>query len=119
MQQTDILRRLMLSTSLTAVLALGAVSASAQTTTSATSTTSTTCPTAATATATATPTTTSAQAGVLTTAAQAPKGGATAAMVQEACQRQRARTAKFVNCGVPEVFGSEEPFTFAPNTPCS
>ena len=40
-------------------------------------------------------------------------------MVQEACQRQRARTAKFVNCGVPEVFGSEEPFTFAPNTPCS
>ena len=114
MQQTDILRRLMLSTSLTAVLALGAVSASAQTTTS---TTSTTCPTAATA--TATPTTTSAQAGVLTTAAQAPKGGATAAMVQEACQRQRARTAKFVNCGVPEVFGSEEPFTFAPNTPCS
>jgi len=114
MQQTDILRRLMLSTSLTAVLALGAVSASAQTTTS---TTSTTCPTAATA--TTTPTTTSAQAGVLTTAAQAPKGGATAAMVQEACQRQRARTAKFVNCGVPEVFGSEEPFTFAPNTPCS
>jgi hypothetical protein len=40
-------------------------------------------------------------------------------MAQEACQRQRARTAKFVNCGVPEAFGSEEPFTFNPAVPCS
>jgi hypothetical protein len=87
---------------------LGALPASAQTTTS------TTCATAA-----ATPTTTNAQAGTLTTAATAPKGAATAAMAQEACQRQRARTAKFVNCGVPEVFGSEEPFTFDPSKPCS
>ena len=112
MQQTDILRRLMLSASLTAGLALGALSASAQTTTS------TTCGTA-TATATATPTTTNAHAGALTTATVAPKGTSTAAMAQEACQRQRARTAKFVNCGVPEAFGSEEPFTFNPAVPCS
>jgi ABC-type transporter Mla subunit MlaD len=110
MQQRDILRTLMLSASLTAVLALGALSASAQTTTS------TTCAPAA---ATATPTTSNAHPGVLTTAAAAPKGTSTAAMAQEACQRQRARTAKFVNCGVPEAFGSEEPFTFDPAKPCS
>src|SRR5712671_4616946 len=113
MQRMDILRGLMLSASLAAVLALGALSASAQT---ATSSTSTTCATGA---ATATPTTSNAQAGDLTTAAAAPRGTSTAAMVQEACQRQRARTAKFVNCGVPEAFGSEEPFTFDPSKPCS
>ena len=109
MQRMDTLRRLKLGASLTAVLALGALSASAQTTTSTTS--------AACATAAATPTTSNA--GTLTTAATAPKGGSTAAMVQEACQRQRARTAKFVNCGTPEAFGSEEPFTFDPSKPCS
>ena len=114
MQRMDTLRRLKLCASLTAVLALGALSASAQTTTS---TTSAACATAATA--TATPTTSNAQAGDLTTAAAAPKGTSTPAMVQEACQRQRARTAKFVNCGVPEQFGSEEPFTFDPSKPCS
>jgi len=112
MQQRNILRGLMLSASLTAVLALGALSASAQTATS------TTCGTAA-AKATAAPTTSNARAGDLTTAAAAPRGTSTAAMVQEACQRQRARTAKFVNCGVPEQFGSEEPFTFDPSKPCS
>jgi hypothetical protein len=115
MQQTDILRGLMRSASLTAVVALGALSASAQTMTSTTTTTCST-PTAA---ATAAPTTTNAHAGDLATAAAAPKGTSTAAMVQEACQRQRARTAKFVNCGVPEAFGSEEPFTFDPSKPCS
>ena len=109
MQPRNILRGLMLSASLTAVLALGAVSASAQT-----ATTSTTCGTAA-----AAPTTSTAAAGDLTSAAAAAKGTSTPAMVQEACQRQRARTAKFVNCGVPEQFGSEEPFTFDPNKPCS
>jgi hypothetical protein len=110
MQRMDTLRRLKLCASLTAVLALGALSASAQTTTSTTS--------AACATAAATPTTSNAG-GALTTAAAAPKGTSTPAMVQEACQRQRARTAKFVNCGVPEQFGSEEPFTFDPSKPCS
>ena len=117
MQQTHILRTLLLSASLAAVSALGVVSASAQT---APSTASTACPpssAAAAQTATA-PTTTTAHAGTLSTAAQAPKGGSTAAMVQEACQRQRARTAKFVNCGIPEAFGSEEPFTFNPYAPC-
>jgi hypothetical protein len=38
-------------------------------------------------------------------------------MVQEACQRQKARTAKFLASGVPEKFGSEEPFVFDPNAP--
>jgi len=101
----------MLAASLMAVLALGVLAASAQTTTSTTS--------AACATAAAAPTATNAQAGDLTTSAAAPRGTSTPAMVQEACQRQRARTAKFVNCGVPEQFGSEEPFTFDPSKPCS
>jgi hypothetical protein len=38
-------------------------------------------------------------------------------MVQEACQRQKARTAKFLQSGVPETFGSEEPFVFDPKAP--
>src|SRR5262245_39859255 len=38
-------------------------------------------------------------------------------MVQEACQRQKARTAKFLQFGVPEKFGSEEPFVFDPKAP--
>ena len=38
-------------------------------------------------------------------------------MVQEACQRQKARTAKFLQSGVPEKFGSEEPFVFDPKAP--
>jgi hypothetical protein len=38
-------------------------------------------------------------------------------MVQEACQRQKARTAKFLGSGVPEKFGSEEPFVFDPKAP--
>ena len=38
-------------------------------------------------------------------------------MVQEACQRQKARTAKFLASGVPEKFGSEEPFVFDPKAP--
>jgi len=106
MKQMHIPCRLMLSASIAAVLAVSGLSASAQTTT--------TCPPA-----TAAPTTASApSAGDLTTASTAPKGGATAAMAQEACQRQRARTAKFVHCGVPETWGSEEPFTFDPTTPC-
>jgi hypothetical protein len=33
-------------------------------------------------------------------------------MVQEACQRQKARTAKALQTGVLETFGSEEPFVF-------
>jgi hypothetical protein len=42
---------------------------------------------------------------------------ATDQMVQEACQRQKARTAKFLASGVPERFGSEEPFVFDPKAP--
>src|SRR5262245_38626776 len=38
-------------------------------------------------------------------------------MIQEACQRQRARTAKSLGTGKPEVFGSEEPFVFDPTAP--
>jgi hypothetical protein len=42
---------------------------------------------------------------------------ATDQMVQEACQRQKARTAKALASGVPETFGSEEPFVFDPKAP--
>jgi hypothetical protein len=101
MKQMHIPRRLMLSGSVAAaVFAVAGLSASAQTTTTTTTSAATT-------------------AGDLTTASTAPKGSATPQMIQEACQRQRARTAKFVQSGVPEQWGSEEPFTFHPNTPCS
>src|ERR1043166_9227474 len=100
MKQMHIPRRLMLSGSIAAVLAVAGLSASAQTTTPTTSTS------------------TSPHAGDLTTAATAPKGGATPQMIQEACQRQRVRTARFLQSGVPERWGSEEPFKFDPNTPC-
>jgi hypothetical protein len=42
---------------------------------------------------------------------------ATDQMVQEACQRQKARTAKFLQSGTPERWGSEEPFVFDPKAP--
>ena len=98
MKQMHIPRRLMLSASVVAVFAVSSLCASAQT------------PTTSTATAP--------HAGDLTTSTTAPKGGATAQMIQEACQRQRARTAKFVQSGIPERWGSEEPFTFDPSKPC-
>jgi hypothetical protein len=100
MKQMHIPRWLMLSASVAAVLVVCAMSASAQTTTPTTSTA------------------TSPKAGDLTTSSTAPKGGATAQMIQEACQRQRARTAKLLQSGIPEKWGSEEPFTFDPNKPC-
>jgi hypothetical protein len=100
MKQMYIPRRLMLSASIAAVLAVSGLSASAQTTTPTTSTA------------------TSPKAGDLTTATTAPKGGATAQMIQEACQRQRVRTARFLQSGVPEQWGSEEPFKFDPTKPC-
>ena len=104
MKQTHIPRRVMLSGSVAAVFAVAGLSASAQTTTSSAPMPSPT---------------SNPHAGDLTTAANAPKGGATPQMIQEACQRQRARTAKFLQSGVPEQFGSEEPFTFEPSKPCS
>jgi hypothetical protein len=103
MKQMHIPRRLMLSGSVVAALAVSGLSASAQTTTPTTSTASTS----------------SRSAGDLSTASTAPKGGATPQMIQEACQRQRARTAKLLQSGVPEQFGSEEPFKFDPSKPCS
>ena len=104
MKQIHSPRRLMLSASIAALLAVSGLSASAQTTTTTTST--------------STSTTTSPHAGDLSTATKAPKGGATPQMIQEACQRQRVRTAKFLQSGVPERWGSEEPFTFDPTKPC-
>lgn len=102
MKQMHIPRRLMLSASIAAVLAVSGLPASAQTTTTTTSTATSTVP----------------HAGDLTTATKAPKGGATPQMIQEACQRQRVRTAKFLQSGIPEKWGSEEPFTFDPTKPC-
>jgi len=51
------------------------------------------------------------------TSAKAKPTSATPQMIQEACQRQRARAAKAQQSGTPEQFGSEEPFTFNPNAP--
>jgi hypothetical protein len=42
---------------------------------------------------------------------------ATDQMVQEACQRQKARTAKFQQFGIKEQWGSEAPFVFDPKAP--
>jgi len=55
-------------------------------------------------------------AGNLTTAVATPKvpTSATPQMIKEAVQRSKARAAKAL-LGVPEQFGSEEPFTFNPN----
>ena len=62
-------------------------------------------------------TTSAATSGNLTTATAKPTS-ATPQMIQEACQRSKARRAKFLQNGTPEQFGSEEPFTLNPNTPC-
>ena len=70
-----------------------ALSGSAQTTT--TTTTTTTTPTAA-------------------TTAPKPPTSATPQMIDEAVQRSLARSAKFRDFGIPERFGSEEPFTYVP-----
>ena len=79
-----------------ATLALAGLSAWAQTATTATTST----PTASTALRTGPKPTT-----------------ATDQMVQEACQRQKARTAKFQQFGIKEQWGSEEPFVFDPKAP--
>jgi hypothetical protein len=100
MKQIHVPRRLMPSASVVAVLAVSGLSVSAQTMTPTTSTAA------------------APHAGALTTSAKAPKGGATAQMIQEACQRQRVRTARFLQSGVPEQWGSEEPFKFDPSKPC-
>jgi hypothetical protein len=106
MKEMHVARRLMLCGSVAAIaFAVAGLSASAQTDTTSATTSSTS--------------TSSSSAGDLTTRGRAPKGTATPEMVQEACQRQKARTAKFVQFGIPEQWGSEEPFTFDPNTPCS
>lgn len=39
---------------------------------------------------------------------------ATPQMIDEAIQRTQARAAKFRDFGIPEQFGSEEPFTYKP-----
>jgi hypothetical protein len=55
-----------------------------------------------------TPTTTS-------TTKKAVPTTATPQMIAEAIQRSKARSTKFNTSGVPEQWGSEEPFTFNPN----
>jgi hypothetical protein len=66
-----------------------------------------------------TPSSTSAasSAGTLNTAtvgARRPSANATPDMINEAIQRSQARAAKFQQQGIPEKFGSEEPFTYNP-----
>jgi ABC-type phosphate transport system substrate-binding protein len=94
MNQRNTLLKLMISGAVVAAIGL---TASAQTTT------------------TSTPSASSA--GNLTSAGKSKPSSATAQMIQEACQRQKARAAKLQQSGTPEQFGSEEPFTFNPNAP--
>src|SRR5262245_49537640 len=68
-------------------------------------------------TTTSTTTTSSLSAGNLATAS-GKVTSATEQMIQEACQRQKARTEKFLKFGILEQFGSEEPFTFDPKAKC-
>jgi|SRR5882672_1405208 ABC-type phosphate transport system substrate-binding protein len=94
MNQPNTLVKLMISGAVVAAIGL---SASAQTTT--------------------TPKASAPSAGNLTSAGKSKPTSATAQMIQEACQRSKARRAKFLQNGTPEQFGSEEPFTFDPNAP--
>jgi len=48
------------------------------------------------------------------TTAPKPPTSATPQMIDEAVQRSLARSAKFRDFGIPERFGSEEPFTYVP-----
>jgi hypothetical protein len=43
-----------------------------------------------------------------------PSANATPDMINEAIQRSQARAAKLKQRGIPEQFGSEEPFTYNP-----
>ena len=90
------LKLIVLSSLVVAAFAIAGLSAWAQT---ATTSTTTSRPTASTARTGPKPTT------------------ATDQMVQEACQRQKARTAKFQQFGIKEQWGSEEPFVFDPKAP--
>ena len=102
MKQDCTRRELTMAAAIAAVVALAGSSALAQTAT-------TTDTTAATAT-----TPTASSAGVLTTAASKPAGGATPEMISEAIQRSQARSDNLKKNNKPEQWGSEEPFTFNP-----
>jgi hypothetical protein len=104
MRQIHIPRRLMLSGSVAAaVFAAAGLSASAQTATTAATTNAVAAQRAAAAAA---------------PAAKNKPAASTPDMVLEACQRTQARFDKFQKSGIPEEFGSEEPFTFQPNKKC-
>jgi hypothetical protein len=104
MKQMHIPRRLMLYGSVAAaVFAAAGLSASAQTKTTAATTDVVAAQTAAAAAAPATKT---------------KPASSTPDMVLEACQRTQARFDNFQKFGIPEQFGSEEPFTFQPNKKC-
>jgi hypothetical protein len=104
MRQMHIPRRLMLYGSVAAaVFAAAGLSASAQTATTAATTDAVAAQRAAAAAA---------------PAAKTKPVASTPDMVLEACQRTQARFDKFQKSGIPEQFGSEEPFTFQPNKKC-
>jgi hypothetical protein len=103
MRQMHILRRLMVSGGVAAALfAVAGLSASAQD-----------------ATTTTTTTTSSVNKDCQACVGNKIPTSATPEMIQEACQRQKARTAKFLQSGIREEFGSENPFTYDKKTPCS
>jgi hypothetical protein len=90
------LTRVIASIGAAAAIALAAPSASAQTTTPPPDSTTTT---------------------TTSMATKKPPTTATPQMIQEACQRQKARTARLLQFGIPEEFGSEEPFKFDNKAP--
>src|SRR5262249_4039727 len=100
MKQLHTLKLTIAGAVIAATYAIVGVSASAQTTTTSTATA-----------------TSAARAGNLTTATARPTS-ATRQMIQEACQRSKARRVKFLLNGTPEQWGSEEPFTFDPTKRC-
>jgi phage-related minor tail protein len=102
MKQMHMPRKLMMSGSVAAaIFAVAALPVSAQDATTTTSTMESTSLTTSTS----------------TSSTSTKKTTATEQMIQEACQRQKARTAKFLQFGILEEFGSEEPFTFDPKAP--
>jgi len=113
MRKVSLRRTLIICSTAVAAFAI-ASSASAQT---APTTSTATAPTT-TSTKTTDPTAAAAAAAALPVASNKKVPNvATKQMISEAIQRSQARSAKFLASGVPEQWGSEEPFTFNPALP--
>ena len=112
MRKVSLRRTLIICSTAVAAFAI-ASSASAQT---APTTSTATAPTT-TSTKTTDPTAAAAAAALPVASNKKVPNVATKQMISEAIQRSQARSAKFLASGVPEQWGSEEPFTFNPALP--